>query len=308
MATESKNIILGKEKNVKQAQQPQNQTFGQWLWSWAKTIVQALVLVMFINGLLIANFVVPTGSMENEVMTGDFLCVNRFIFGGSTPQTLPFLNTPLPFYKFPGIRDPKKGDVIVFIFPGNRDQAKADDFVYYLKRCVAIAGDTIEVRNKKVIVNGKEQEIPRRAVFNEAFSNPDDKLQTFPEGVGNTKDNWAPMRVPKKGDIIQLNKDNAYMWRIFIMREGHKVDIDQNGISIDGKTATSYTVGRDYVFGMGDNRDNSLDSRYWGFIPLENIVGTPLIAYWSWDTSLPLSQLGDKMKSVRWDRIFSLVK
>lgn len=270
-----------------------------------KTIVQALVLVMFINGLLVANFVVPTGSMENEVMTGDFLCVNRFIFGGSTPQTLPFFNTQLPFYKFPGIRDPKKGDVIVFIFPGMREQVKADEFQYYLKRCVATAGDSLEVRNKKVFINGVEQAVPKNAVFIDGQSDPDDKMRTFPEGAGFTKDNWGPVRIPKKGDVIELTKDNYSMWRVFIMREGHKVEIDGSGLVIDGKSINKYTVTRDYVFGMGDNRDNSLDSRYWGFIPLENIVGTPLFVYWSWDTNMPFGQMAEKIKTIRWGRIFN---
>ncbi|MFN3269653.1 MAG: S26 family signal peptidase, partial [Candidatus Kapaibacteriota bacterium] len=78
------------------------QTFGETLLSWVKTIVGALIIVMFINGFLVASFVVPTGSMENTVMTGDFLFVNKFIYGPTTPQIIPFFNIPLPYIKFPG--------------------------------------------------------------------------------------------------------------------------------------------------------------------------------------------------------------
>ena len=97
-------------------------TLGETLISWLKTIVSSLLIVMIINGLLIASFVVPTGSMENEVMAGDFLFVNKFLYGGSTPQTIPFFNTPLPYLRLPGLRDPERMDVIVFIYPGDRDQ------------------------------------------------------------------------------------------------------------------------------------------------------------------------------------------
>lgn len=123
--------------------------------SWLKTLVSALVVVMIVNGVLFASFVVPTGSMENTVATGDFLFVNRLIFAPSTPQVILFLNEPIPFYSFPGLRDPKQGDVIVFIFPGNREQIEADRFEYYLKRCVAVAGDTLHIVNRRVYVNGQ---------------------------------------------------------------------------------------------------------------------------------------------------------
>jgi signal peptidase I len=296
----------GKGRSGKARQEEPPMTFGESVLSWTKTILSSLLIVMVVNGLLIASFVVPTGSMENEVMAGDFLFVNKFIYGGSTPQTIPFLDTPLPYVRFPGLRDPRKGDVIVFIFPGYRDQVKADEFQYYLKRCVATAGDTLEVRNKKVFINGAEQPLPRNVRFDSSRGmDPSDHMRTFPDGAGFTRDNWGPIRIPKEGDLIPLNDSTFYMWRIFIMREGHQVEKNGQIVTVDGKAATAYKVGRDYCFGMGDNRDNSLDSRYWGFVPVENVVGTPLFVYWSWDPNIPVSALGDKLGSVRWSRIFT---
>jgi signal peptidase I len=295
----------GKARNGKTRHEEPPMTFGESVLSWTKTILSSLLIVMIVNGLLIASFVVPTGSMENEVMAGDFLFVNKFIYGGSTPQTIPFLDTPLPYLRLPGLREPAKSDVIVFIFPGYRDQVKSDEFQYYLKRCVATAGDTLEVRNKAVFINGKEQPKPVNSRFDDTRGvDPGDHLRTFPDGAGFTRDNWGPMRVPKEGDMIPLNDSTFYMWRIFIMREGHQVEKNGQIVSVDGKAATSYKVGRNYCFGMGDNRDNSLDSRYWGFVPVENVVGTPLFVYWSWDPNIPVSSLGDKFGSVRWGRIF----
>ena len=90
------------------------QSLGEIALSWLRTVGGAFAMVMILNGVLVASFVVPTGSMETTVMTGDFLFVNKFVYGPSTPQMIPILNVPLPYYRFPGLREPKKGDVIVF--------------------------------------------------------------------------------------------------------------------------------------------------------------------------------------------------
>jgi signal peptidase I len=118
------------------------------------------------------------------------------------------------------------------------------------------------------------------------------------------------LRIPKKGDIIHLDAENFIEWEIFIRREGHQADLRMGQVFIDGIPATSYTVERDYVFGIGDNRNNSLDSRYWGFIPKENVVGTPLFVYWSWEKTdlngnpLPLTK---RFARIRWSRLGTIV-
>lgn len=284
------------------------ESFREWIISWVKTILGAIVVVMIINGLLIASFVVPTPSMENTVMTGDFLFVNKFLYGPTTPQVIPFVNIPLPFYKFPGFKDPEVGDVIVFIFPGNRDEVEPLEFQYYLKRCVATAGDTIEVREGKVYVNGEHKP---RVETAKKDSHPlpfNDRMKTFPYGKNYTRDNWGPMRVPKKGDTISLTPGNIRSWDVFIYREGHEATMAGTNILIDGEIQNKYVVEKDYCFGMGDNRDNSTDSRYFGFIPFDNVVGTPMIVYWAWDTSLPFSRLGAKLKSVDFSRIGTIIR
>lgn len=288
-------------------QQEKQMTLGETLVSWLKTIVSSLLIVMIINGLLIASFVVPTGSMENEVMAGDFLFVNKFIYGGSTPQTIPFFNTPLPYVRLPGLRDPERMDVIVFIYPGDRDQIEPSEFQYYLKRCVAIGGDTLQVRGGQVFVNGVEQANPANVKSEPTPVSQEDHLKTFPRDAGFTRDNWGPIRIPKEGDVIALNDSTFEKWRVFVLREGHTLERDGEVMLLDNEPATSYKVERDYVFGMGDNRNNSEDSRYWGFVPVENVVGTPLMVYWSWDPVIPFSfsSIGDKLSSIRWGRIFT---
>jgi signal peptidase I len=303
------NSFFERLKTRKHAKKPKKQeTFGESVVSWIKTIIGAIIVVMFINGAVVASFVVPTGSMENTVMTGDFLFVNKFIYGPTTPQIVPFLNIPLPFYKFPGFKDPKQGDVIVFIYPGDRDQLKSDDFVYYLKRCVATAGDTLEVRNKALFVNGKEYPLPPNGKYDVNLPMyPGDQFRTFPAGRNFTRDNYGPLRIPKKGDVVNLNSHNIKEWDVFISREGHQLTVSSNDILIDGKKTYTYTVERNYCFGMGDNRDNSLDSRYWGFVPWDNVVGTPIIVYWSWETAIPLGKIIDKIGSTRLNRLGTLI-
>ncbi len=272
----------------------------------------AIVLGSFLvlNSFVLASFEVPTGSMENEIMTGDFLLVNKFVFGGTTPRTLPFTNVRIPSFKLPMWWSVEHGDVIVFVFPGQRDEVVAPEFAYYLKRAMALSGDTLTVVNRVVYVNGKRAPLPRSVKFNSGsiqargFGNP----RIFPKNSSFNEDNYGPIVVPRKGQILSLNSATIDQWETFIRREGHQVERVDEKIYVDGKETTSYTVERDYVFGMGDNRDNSLDSRYWGFVPQESIVGKPLIVYWSWDPDIPLLDLVEKLASVRGNRIGTLVK
>jgi signal peptidase I len=265
---------------------------------------------LILNNFVIASFLVPTGSMENEVMTGDLLFVNKFIYGGTSPRNIPFTNVRLPWFRVPGYRDVQRGDVIVFVFPGYRDEVVSEDFTFYLKRCVGLSGDTIQVINRVLYVNGQTAPLPRNMHFSfPRMTTPgsvDDRI--FPKGSQWNEDNYGPVVIPKKGMVINVNRKNIEAWDTFIRREGHTVTENGDRIAIDGKEVTQYTVQRDYLFGMGDHRDNSLDSRYWGFIPKENLVGTPMIVYWSWDTDIPIYNIFSKIGSVRLDRIGTIIK
>lgn len=293
-----------KKKKAEEKKKPE--TPVEIVVSWLKTIVGAVLIVMVLSGAVVQSFVVPTPSMERTVWVGDFLFVNKFIYGPSSPQIIPFLNIPLPFFRLPGFRAPEKGDVIVFIYPGDRDEVEPREFMYYLKRCVATAGDTVEVRNNVVFVNGAEQPLPENGLV-QSYDNPrlDDAHYSFPRGRGFTRTNYGPLRVPKAGDKIALTPSALIEWETFIRREGHEVSVSGGSVLIDGKAAAEYTVERDYVFGMGDNRDESSDSRFWGYIPVENVVGTPMVVYWSWETNNP--SFFDKLASIRFGRVGTII-
>ncbi len=279
--------------------------------SLVNDVVWVLVAFFFLNSFVLASFEVPTGSMENEIMAGDFLFVNKFIYGGSTPRTIPATNIRIPWFRLPAFEDVERGDVIVFEFPGYRDEVSPEEFTFYLKRAIGIAGDTVEIRNRVVYVNGEPGMIPRNIKFNHprGRSENEPNPRIFPEGAPYNEDNWGPMRVPQEGDVIDLGVDNFREWRVFIQREGHSAVLHPaTGVMIDGNPASSYTVERNYIFGMGDNRDNSLDGRFWGFIPEENIIGTPMVVYWSWNPDLMLTDFIAKLSSIRFNRVGTIIR
>ena len=276
-----------------------------------KDIVFVLVSFFFLNSFVLASFEVPTGSMENEIMAGDFLFVNKFLYGGTTPRTIPFTNIRLPWFRVPAIRGVERGDVIVFEFPGQRDEVQSNEFMFYLKRAVALSGDTVQIVNRVLYVNGSPAPLPRNLKFNSSQMLPamaaDPRI--FPKGERFNEDNWGPVVVPGRGDVIELTPESFDRWKTFIGREGHTATTDRDGrILVDGVPTARYTVEQRYIFGMGDNRDNSLDGRFWGFIPEENIVGTPMIVYWSWDPEVPLANFLTKVQTIRFGRLGQIIK
>ncbi|MBF8294308.1 MAG: Signal peptidase [Bacteroidetes bacterium] len=301
---------MKESRKVKQEEASDDRPFKAKVLAFLKELGIVFGAFLVLNNFVIASFLVPTGSMENEVMTGDLLFVNKFIYGGTSPRNIPFTNVRLPWFRIPGFRDVQRGDVIVFVFPGNRDEVVPEDFTFYLKRCVAMPGDTLQVIKRVLYVNGQPAPLPKNIHFSfPRMGNPgsvDDRL--FPHGVQWNEENYGPVVIPKKGMTVQIDPRTIQAWDTFIRREGHTVAVDGNRIEIDGKQATEYTVQRDYLFGMGDHRDNSLDSRYWGFIPKDNLVGTPVLVYWSWNTDIPIYSIFSKLASVRLGRIGTLIK
>ncbi len=284
-------------------------------WTDIKTAAKEygrLALILFIvTSSLIQGSRVPTPSMETTIMTGDFLMVNKLAYDLTTPRNIPFTDIELPFTQLIKWNNPDRGDIVVFEFPGNRDEIKNSKIDNYVKRCVAVAGDTLEVKNKIISVNGKEAPIPIHVQYARNNVLPVDFVEPeiFPKHSFWNSDNYGPIVIPKKGEIITLSISNIDEWKTFIDREYGKdvVKIENGEIFVDGKETTQYKVHDDYYFMMGDNRDNSLDSRYWGFVPRRNVIGTPMFVYWSWDSNIPFSDFFNLLASVRLDRIGKIV-
>ncbi|HEY4611407.1 MAG TPA: signal peptidase I [Bacteroidota bacterium] len=302
---------MKEQEKEQQQQQPQKpSTLGQKVKAFFKEFFIVLGAFLVLNNFVLASFMVPTGSMENEVMAGDLLFVNKFIYGGTSPRNIPFTNVRLPWFRVPGFRDVERGDVIVFVFPGFRDEVAPEEFTFYLKRCVGLPGDTLRIENRVLYANGEQFPLPRNLKFNRREILPQGAAVEgiFPKGASWNEDNYGPLVVPKRGMTIPLGSENFAAWEVFIEREGHSPRLIDGRVEIDGTPVEQYVVERDYLFGMGDNRDNSLDGRYWGFIPRENLVGTPLIVYWSWSPDIPIYSIFDKLASVRLGRVGTLIR
>ena len=319
------------------------------LISETKAIVFIVLTVLLVKVTVLEAYIVPTGSMENTIMTGDFLIGSRFVFGMRTPDWIGIPYTDIgffiPYIKFPEFKIPTTGDVLIFKYP-------RDKYVKYVKRCVAGPGDTLIVREKKLYVNGVE--IPMwengkylTAPMQKNFRQSDIFLSSK---TNINKDNIGPIYVPKSGDVFQIHEETNWRFLLpIILMEEHTAILENNEVEyeftlqdpnelfrrkgkddvyenyfpkgplltpwskaikdedfqflvIDGIPAsewTEYKVSQNYYWAMGDNRDNSLDSRYWGYIPENNILGEALFTYFSLDLD---------SWTPRWDRIGTVLR
>jgi signal peptidase I len=373
-----------KKKETKKDAKPKSK-----LREWVDAVAFAVVAATLIRWLIMEAYTIPTPSMENTLLVGDFLFVSKFHYGTRTPATplqLPlthqkiwFTNIPsyidavqLPQYRLPGISSVKRNDVVVFNVPGieenNLYAPKSQWIDYpvdlktnYIKRCVAIAGDTLEVRDHQVYINSVASENPPHLQMNydvyaesqindrvlnkleideyQVIGRTDNqvrytmsisttvaeelkKLPFIDSVVLETRkdvefniypdatifpwsgDFFGPIVVPKEGMTIQLDTNSLALYRKMIERYEHNEDVkvENNKLFIDGKEVTSYTFKQNYYFMMGDNRHNSLDSRYWGFVPEDHIVGK---AFFIW---LSLDANGNFFNKIRWSRFFNLIR
>ncbi|MGV3556762.1 signal peptidase I [Larkinella arboricola] len=354
---------------------------------WLDSIVFAVVAATLIRWLFMEAFTIPTPSMEKSLLVGDFLFVSKLHYGTRTPKTplqVPLTHQKiwgteipsyldwiqLPQYRLPGFSSVKQGDVVVFNYPP--EDYPTDLKTNYIKRCIGVPGDVLELRDRQVFVNGKAFADPVKAeaeyflktnsvvsakVFKryditdyeqstETYSDtiaandasgyrihttPETaallKQQDFVQGleVINTPkgsvnpyqpvypqsplfpwnvDNYGPITVPKEGVTIQLDEKNIALYGPVIQKyeDNEKVEIAEKSIKIDGKAITSYTFKQNYYFMMGDNRHNSADSRYWGFVPSDHIVGKAVFIWMSIDPN-PESILS----KIRWNRLFRII-
>lgn len=277
-----------------------------------RSLFWAAVAALILKTFVIEAYTIPTGSMEDTLLPGDFLLVTKFTLGATTPRNIPFTNVALPYYQFPKLKEVKRGDIIVFEYPGDRDELRHEEIMNYIKRCVGLPGDTITIVDKVLYVNGELFPPPPKM----KFLNP----VPTPKGIGNpyifpkfsnfNEDNYGPLYVPKKGDTIQLSIDNIEQYRTLINREYGRevVKVVGGQITIDGVPAKTYIIKKNYYFMLGDNRDDSADSRFWGYVPEDLIIGEPLIIYWSWDKEIPMfPDVIKKFSSVRLNRIAKLI-
>ena len=260
---------------------------------YAGVLLVAILAAFLLKTFVVGAIRVPSGSMENALLPGDCVLINKLVYGPRTPEKLPFSEAKFPELRIPGLRKIARGDVIVFSFPGEADGSAPDEPVYFVKRCVALGGDKIEIRDGTCYVN---EEALREPVSGNA-------------GQGATAGRFPPAIVPARGDSVTLTSANFSLWENLIRREGHDIRCgERSGVTIDGIPANKYGFEKNYLFVLGDNRDRSYDSRAWGFLPEENVIGEAMMVYWSSPGDGPGSGGTDAPGSVRWDRIGMFVR
>jgi signal peptidase I len=267
---------------------------GYW-----RILLYTICAGIFLKFFVIEAFRIPTDSMEDTLFAGDFLLVNKFVYGARTPRYLPFSTIPIPSAVLPAIDPPARGDVVVFESPVWMKNPE-HGLVNFVKRCVALPGDTLEIRDHVVYVNGQRLPFPvkgKQGKFIPMMPDYHDP-RIYPPGAPFNEAEYGPIVIPKAAQEIVLEPETLEMWRELIRREGHSVAVRYPIVLIDGEPAKTYTVGHDYYFMMGDNRGNSLDSRFWGFVPDDLIIGKALLIYWSKDEPSGI---------IRWGRLGTVV-
>ncbi len=262
----------------------------------------AVFIAVFLKIFIVGAYRIPSASMENTLLRGDYVVVNKFIYGAKTPAFVPF--TSPPQFQFPSMSSPKRGDIVVFDLPAYASEETGP--IAYVKRCVALPGDTIAIVNRKVIINGYVQRIPElgkvatRTMYPKEYGD----ARVFPKGSSFNEDNYGPLVVPKRGDKLILNAETFLRAKDVIEHEGRRIGLDGNSkVVIDGVAREMYEVEKNYFFMMGDNRDNSLDSRFWGFVPEDAIIGKVMVIYWSVE-----EVNGSFPANIRWSRIGTVVR
>ena len=422
------------------------------LGEWVSSITFAIIAATLVHTYFMQPFTIPTSSLEKSLLVGDYLFVSKFHYGARVPSTvvaapmvhdtIPAIPVPLmgfnitpsfvsyakkpqlPYMRLPGLQKIKNNDIVCFNWPadslatmwgdtsGKFTYKPVDKKTNYVKRCVGIAGDTLEMRDGYFYINGKKNELPYRAklqfyytytskkpidgntypkflldkertyvykILTEYWNNtkvqkaikengsltkigqdslytevagginPDfarrlkminvedkininltdeevDRLKKYPLTVSVTKinhaadeaifphvkalgwsqDNFGPIYIPKAGTTVALDaKSLPFYEQIIKNYENNDLVVNGDAIFINGKKADSYTFKQDYFWLVGDNRHNSLDARYWGYVPFDHVLGKPVMIWFSWDANA--ATFGEKIKSIRWDRMFTTV-
>jgi len=339
---------------------------------WINALSFAIITATLIHWLIIEPSQVPTSSMEQTILAGDFILVSKFHYGARTPQTplqLPLMHQTirgtsipsylswiqLPMYRLPGFSKVKRGDKVIFNCTTELDKP-VDLRTYYIKRCIGLPGDTVYIENGQVYINGEAQPqytglqhryylqtaekltdhffdkyhireyMPVRdgylvhinsqtadrlrqldwvksleIIFSpKHFFNP--SVYPYSIHLGWNEDHFGPITIPAKGMTITINQETLEKYQKIIIlydsNENEEVYVEEDKLWINGKEVTSYTFKQNYYFMMGDNRHHSDDSRFWGFLPENHLVGKGIITLFSTDAKK------SGFSKIRWDRFF----
>jgi signal peptidase I len=358
--------------------------------STVSSLLFAIIVATLVHTYFLQPYTIPTSSLEKSLLVGDFLFVSKMNYGARVPMTtiaLPmvhdsipmtkrksYLSWPeLPYFRLPAFQKIQHSDIVVFNWPvdtvykfrdnsGRRADKPIDKKSNYVKRCVGIPGDSLQIKDGIVYIDGKVLALPERAKPQYSYKiavdvkTPIDfeylfKDMHITDGAGFTsetrdtlfvaaltaesverlknvpgitsvtrviskgvedgifphidkwnRDNFGPIYIPQAGKTVAINfMTLPFYSQIITEYEKNKLEVKGSSIYINGKKTNTYTFKQDYFWMMGDNRHNSEDSRYWGYVPADHIVGKPVFIWMSWDTN------GKGLGKIRWERLFTTV-
>jgi signal peptidase I len=271
-----------------------------------RILVLLILLTIIIRAFFLGAFQIPTSSMSNSLLPGDFIFVNLAAYKIKTPGYFPILGFPIPSLNLFNTGEPEINDVVLFSFPPvyiDNDPYKSISIV---KRITAGPGDTLQFINKKIYVNGSEIELPQSVLrsFNNIKPAGKEDEGIYYSGSGWNNHNYGPIRIPAKGDTIQINPENILTWKQLIVFEYEENVVREEGsvITIEGKPVREYIIQKDHYFVIGDNFSNSRDSRHFGYINEDMIIGKTMFIYWSLNK---IKSAGSIFSGIRWERIFN---
>ncbi|HTF82229.1 MAG TPA: signal peptidase I [Cytophagales bacterium] len=414
-------IIIGKKADVKYLGTLKEVEATQPRGKWYSSLLFAIVAATLIRWAFIEAYKIPTSSMEGNMLVNDFLFVSKIHYGPRTPETplqvplthqrFPLLGfksfseaIKLPSFRFFGLSTIQRNKPLVFNWPHDTSVAHTDMKMFYVKRCVGIAGDTVTFKNAQLYINGKPVEDNDKVQYRYAFKVTENVVKDVTEEIdGNGRqifvsrlrkevidewglvnnedfhqdqthfnivyahlsksnidrvkrskfvdstyfhklvagandypyggepifpyygnkvldgsilgeykfkwnvDHFGPLWLPKKGVTIAMNPDNVTLYANSIARyEGYdegEVTVSNKKLYIKGQPQDQYTFKQNYYWLVGDNRHNSLDSRYWGFVPEDHVVGKPFITFFSYN-----KYATSPFTKIRWNRIFRFVE
>lgn len=313
---------------------------SNWLWRYTRLLFIGFLCWLIIRSFFVQGMYIPSASMEGTLYEGDYIYVNKLAYGPRltiTPLTIPFTDKwldwiTLPYYRFPGTDSVRINDVIVFNLPTDTG-LPVDCRQLYIKRCVALPGDSFAIARGQIMLNSQAISPPEHALYMYAVAlkrplPPDSVFGTagikgrqqssdgihyvvrmttkqadsleksgniltivptvldadrydykmFPQNTSKSyrwnADNFGPLVVPAKGQTIALTLSNIHLYKTaIVVHEKNTLENRNDSIYINGVFAPSYTFTMNYYFVMGDNRYDSFDSRYWGFVPEDHLIG-----------------------------------
>jgi len=282
--------------------------FFKKLLKFIKIAFLVAIIALIIKAFAIDAFQIPSTSMENTLQPGDFIFANKFAYEIATPREIPIANLHIPQYKLFEVGKPEINDIVIFEFPQGFENDPIRGGSKYVKRLIAGPHDTLRITNGEIFVNGKAIKLPS------TYKNPnyaDDKEvmkdeAIYPPEAKWNRDSYGPIIIPAKGDTIMIAPENFDRWQsVIVMDHGERSLLSEGTIvTLDGRAIFEYVLKQDHYFVIGDNFEESMDSRHFGFITDNMIIGKALFIYWSYDSEKVAPGPLGFLSAIRANRIF----